>query len=169
MPYSIRHLVHLPSRIALLLGLGVFSVAGAEAGAIEVHPGHDATRVPQQSAKALGDLLIWSEAGRIYVSEAGGEPKELQLGDTAEAAQLRQLIEGQGATAATPHVLHDRIILVGGGGEGFHRDSDGQSNSSNKFHGPVINGADHTAADKAPPRQQVDANQQPSTTAGKDN
>jgi hypothetical protein len=110
----------LPSRIALLLGLGAFSIAGAKADRVgEASPGGDTARVPQQSAKTFGDLLIWSDAGRIYVSEAGKPAEELPLGDSAEAEVLRQLLGREGATAATPRVLRDRIILVGGGGNGF--------------------------------------------------
>jgi len=119
MPSSIRNLLHLPSRIALLLGLSALSVAGAKADTGgEPHP--DRTRVPQQSARPLADIAIWVENGRIYLSEAGKPAEELRLGDTAEAELLAQMLNDRGATAVTPHVLRDRIILVGGGGDGFH-------------------------------------------------
>jgi hypothetical protein len=117
---SWMHIAGLPGRIAVLLGLGALSVAGAKADAVdEPKGGGDAARIPQQSAKSFGDLLIWSEAERIYVSEAGRPTEELRFGDSAEAVALRQLLERSGATAARPYVLRDRIILVGGGGNGF--------------------------------------------------
>jgi hypothetical protein len=114
-----RNLLHLPSRIALLLGLSALSVAGAKADN-GGDPQLDRTRVPQQSAKPLADIAIWVENGRIYLSEAGKPVEELCLGNTAEAELLAQMLKEKGATAVTPHVLRDRIILVGGGGDGFH-------------------------------------------------
>jgi hypothetical protein len=124
MPSSIRDWLRLPSRVALLLGLGAFSVAGAKADTgTGINPGRDDARVPQHSAKPFGDLLIWQEEGRIYVSEAGKPAEELRLGDTAEAAALKELLGQKGATAATPHALRDRIILVGAGGSGLHWDA----------------------------------------------
>lgn len=123
MPSSIRNLLNLPSRIALLLGLGALSVAGAKADTGGVlNPDRDSAHVPQQSAKPLADLVIWKENGRIYVSEGGKPAEELHLGNTAEAEQLMQLLVREGATAAAPHVLRDRVILVGGGGQGFNLD-----------------------------------------------
>lgn len=119
MQFSLRGWLGLPSRIALLLGLGAITTAEAEAVPAAV-PNGDAVRVPQQSAKAFGDLLIWSEQGRIFVSEAGQAAEELQVGNDTEADRLRRLLEHEGATAATPHTLRDRIILVGGGGSGAH-------------------------------------------------
>jgi hypothetical protein len=120
MPSSMRDWLRLPSRVAVLLGLGALSIAGAKAatGEESLPP-----RVPQQSVKAFGDLLIWSDAGRIYTAETGKPAEELRLGDTAEAELLRQLLEREGASAAAPRVLRDRVILVGAGGDGFHWDT----------------------------------------------
>jgi hypothetical protein len=110
----------LSSRIALLLGLGALSAAGAKADTGEVRSGHEPTPLPQHSVKSFGDLLIWSEGERIYIAEPGKEARELPLGNTPEACRLRLLLEQEGATAAAPHMLRDRIVLVGGGGAGFH-------------------------------------------------
>jgi hypothetical protein len=121
MQSSMRHYLRLPSRIALLLGLGALSVVGARADTgNEPHPDRAAARIPQHSAKAFGELLIWNDGGRIYFSEGGNQAEELRLGETAEAELLRQLLRREGATAETPRVLRDRVILVGGGGDGFH-------------------------------------------------
>src|SRR5260370_22423701 len=133
-PFLMRSWLRLPSRIALLLGLGALSAAGVKVDAGEAGPGHGPARVPQQSVKTFGDLLIWNEGGRIYVAEAGKEAQELALGDYPETHRLRQLLERDGATAASPRALRDRIILVGGGGDGFHwgpvRQSDGREKPS---------------------------------------
>jgi hypothetical protein len=129
---SMRNRLRLPGRVALLLGLGALSVAGAKANTPgTTQPGNDGAVSPQQSAKAVAELLIWRDDGRIYVSEAGKPAEELQLGETAEAALLGQLLDSQDATAANPYKMHDRIILVGGGGCGFAWDANRQSSSGN--------------------------------------
>jgi hypothetical protein len=137
LPSLLRKWVHLPSRIALLLGVGALSATGAEAAVAEAHLSNGLTRVPQQSAKSFGELRIWSENGRIYFSEAGKDPQELCLVDTAEARRLKQLLEREGAVAASPSVLHNRIILVGGGGDGFHWAPAGKAGNSEKLKVPA--------------------------------
>jgi hypothetical protein len=119
LPAWMRGRVRLPSRIALLLGFGALSAAGAQADATEVDHGSKPERVPQQSGKAFGELAVWTEAGRVYVSESGKPARELSLGNTAEAAYLRELLERNGANATSPSVVPDRVILVGGGGAGI--------------------------------------------------
>jgi hypothetical protein len=115
-PGTIKNLLRLPSRIALLLGCGALSATAAQASTSEIG---QSARVPQQSAKSFGALRVWSDAGRIFTSEPGQRPRELQLGNTPEAAQLRQLLERSGASAESPQVLQERMILVGGGGAGI--------------------------------------------------
>src|SRR5215470_4292369 len=141
MSSSLKNWLRLPSRVALLMGLGALSVAGAKADAVGEGSSGDATRAPQQSAKTFGDLLIWSDAGRIFVSEAGKPAEELHLGKTAEAEALRQLLGRDGATAATPQELRDRIILVGGGGNALHWKPPSQSDAAKQAPTPATSGA----------------------------
>jgi len=118
---SLRRLLQiLPSRIALLVGFGALSATGAQAGVEDVDLGGGASRVPQQSVKKFGELTVWLEDGRVFVSESGKPARELLLGDTAEARRLREMLQHDGAAADSPRALQDRIILVGGGGDGFH-------------------------------------------------
>jgi len=131
-PSSMRSWLHLPSRIALLFGLGALSAAGANADTGAVRSDYGPARVPQHSVKTFGDLLVWSEGGRIYTAEPGREVQELALGDTPEARRLRQLLERDDANAASPRALRDRIILVGGGGDGFHWAPPSQVNGRDK-------------------------------------
>jgi hypothetical protein len=160
MPVStyLRKRLRLPRRIALIFGIGAISAVGANAEGLApdtVKP----TPIPQQSAKAFGDLRVWSEDGRIYLSENGGPVQELALGDTAEALHLRQLLEDGGAVADDPQVLEHRIILVGGGGAGLHwAPGDNASGSAPSTTGPArgSGGRDHDgAADRTRP---ADAN-----------
>jgi hypothetical protein len=113
MPSTTRRALGLPSRIAMVLGLGAMSVAGANAAPA-------AEYVPQQSAKSFGDLRIWLDGERLFVAEPGQPARELRLGDTAEARALRETLAQAGATADQPFELRDRLILVGGGGAGTH-------------------------------------------------
>src|SRR5205809_4536866 len=93
---SLSRWMRLPSRVALLLGLGALSASAAQANTAEVN-GDGPLRVPQTSAKSFGELRIWNDGGRIYISEAGKAAQELRLADTAEARHLKQLLERNGA------------------------------------------------------------------------
>jgi len=119
LPFSLDRWLRLPSRIALLLGLGALSAAAANPNGAEAHIGKGADGIPQESATEFGDLLIWTEGGRIYLAEPGKSGEDLCLGDTLEAQHLRQLLEQHGATAPSRRVPFGRILLVGGGGCGF--------------------------------------------------
>ncbi len=120
-----RKWVALPSRLALLLGVGALSAGSARADAApidQIQP----QGIPQPSAAGSADLRIWSEGGRVHLSDSGAEATELHLGDTAEARHLRQLLERHGATEAGAGIRLDRMILAGGGGDGFHWAPPGQ-------------------------------------------
>lgn len=108
-----------PSRTALLLGLGAISASGVQAAGPVIDSGAKPKAVPQQSGKAFGELAIWVEEGRIFVAESGKPARELPLGNTAEAVYLRELLERNGANAASPTVVPDRMIFVGSGGSGI--------------------------------------------------
>ena len=142
---SLAKWLRLPSRIAVLLGMGALSATGASPAIAQPDPGNGPTRVPQQSAKNFGEVLIWSEEGRIYLAEAGKPGEELRLGDTFEARHLRQLLEQHGATASARRVLLNRIILVGGGGCGFDRTDTDHSR-------PVSNPPKNGIAGSGPPK-----------------
>lgn len=117
---SWRRWLRPPGWLALLFGAGALSVSGAETAIAEPHLGDGLMRVPQQSVKNFGEVLVWTDAGRIYFSESGREPQEIRLGETPEASRLRRLLEREAATAASPRILKHRMILVGGGGEAIH-------------------------------------------------
>jgi hypothetical protein len=112
--------LRLPSRIAVLLGMGALSATAVQPAAAEPDLGKGPTRAPQQSAKSFGEVLIWREGGRIYFSESGNGAQELRLGDTPQARHLRELLEREAAVAGSPSVLQHRMILVGGGGAAIH-------------------------------------------------
>ena len=106
-PRSLRRWLRLPGRVALVLGLGALSTAGARADA------------PDQAQRtAFGDILIRSEGGKIYLTE-GGQEAELRLTATPQRDHLLRLLEERGPTG----VKLDRdpcLIMSSGGGSGFY-------------------------------------------------
>src|SRR5229473_2827886 len=81
-----RRWLRLPSRVALLLGLGALSAAGARTDAAEAQPG-------------VGDMVIRSDGGRIYLAEDGSNFQELQISDPAQLRALKLLIAEGGTDA----------------------------------------------------------------------
>ncbi|MBV8888228.1 MAG: hypothetical protein JO305_01015 [Alphaproteobacteria bacterium] len=120
LPSSARKWLGCCSRAGMLLGIGALSALSASAEATPIDGNVQPREEPQQNVAASGEMLIWCEGERIYLSESGGAARELGLGATAEAHDLRQLLERAGATGAAAGVRLDRLILAGGGGEGFH-------------------------------------------------
>ena len=102
--------LQLPGRIALVLGMGALSTAGARADAAEQNS-------LTSLGDSLGDVLIRSEGGRIFLSEGAGET-ELRLGQTPERARLLRLLEAHGPGGLKLD-RDPRLIMSGGGGSGF--------------------------------------------------
>jgi hypothetical protein len=98
--------LRLPSRVALILGLGALPTTGLQADA-----------PAQNDLRSFGDILIRSEGGKIYLSEGGGKFQELQLRDSAEARFLKQLVQSHSRGSAILRL--NPTILAGGGGTGF--------------------------------------------------
>ena len=113
---DIRKWPALRGRLALLLGLGTLAATGDGAAATHVDQGNE----PRSGVVERADLVVWSEGGQVYLSDGSGAATELRLGDTAEARHLRTLLERNGAAARAAGVRLDRMILAGGGGDGFH-------------------------------------------------
>ena len=105
-PRSLRRWLRLPGRVALILGLGALSTAGARAD------------TPDQAHRtAFRDVLIRSEGGKIYFSE-GAKETELRLGATPERDHLLRLLQDHGP-AGVKLDPDPRLIMSGGGGAGF--------------------------------------------------
>jgi hypothetical protein len=109
--------LRLPSRVALLLGMGALSAAGARADATHEVQGGGPEPLAQKEHVTSGDLLIWGKNRQLYFSEHGGRGEPLYLGDTAEARHLRQLLQQHGAESSA--VRLDRMMLAGAGGKGI--------------------------------------------------
>jgi hypothetical protein len=162
-PSLMRDWLRRPSRITLTLGLGALAAATPKTAEAAVH----SDRVPQQSVKTFGELSIWSEGGHVYVAERGMRTQKLALGDTPEARRLRDLLALQGATAALPRTLHDRIILVGGGGDSIHwtpvqRPASPHSTEASAERTPQTS----PGADLATPVRRSEARKNPNTDPG---
>jgi hypothetical protein len=106
MPNSIGQWLRLPSRIALILGMGALSTTAARADAPE-----------QGNLAPFGDMLVRSEGGRIFLSE-GGQETELRLSATPQRDRLLRLLEEHGPGGVKLD-RDPRLIMSGGGGSGF--------------------------------------------------
>jgi hypothetical protein len=98
--------LRLPSGIALLLGLGALAPGSAQAD------------IPDQGSRtAVDDVLVRSEQGKIYLSEAGRET-ELRLTATPQRDRLLRLLEEHGSGGIKLD-RDPRLIMSSGGGSGF--------------------------------------------------
>jgi hypothetical protein len=104
-PRRVHRWLRLPSRLALILGLGALSTTGAPADA-------------QPNQTASGDALIRSDGGKIYLSE-GGRETELRLSATPQRDRLLRLLEEHGP-AGVRLDRDPRLIMSSGGGSGFY-------------------------------------------------
>ena len=113
---SHRNWSALPSRAALLLGIGT-AAAGSPAEAAVAAP---APAQAQQQIGQSGAPVVWTEQGRVLISEDGKDARELPLGDTREARLLRELLQRRGAVTKEFGARLGPLMLAGGGGDGFH-------------------------------------------------
>jgi hypothetical protein len=104
---NIRGWLRLPSRIALILGMGALSTTTARAEA----PEHG-------DPSPFGDVLIRTEGGRIFLLE-GGPENELRLSPSPERDRLLRLLEEHGP-AGVKLDRDPRLIMSSGGGSGFY-------------------------------------------------
>ena len=141
--WSLRKWLGLPSRIALLLGLGALSAAGARADIAQAQPGSGIGPFAQGEQASLGDLLIRTDGERIYLSEGGKQFHELHLADPAQIRVLRELLKNDGAAAGLAGIRLHPMILAGDGGSGFHwapadkTDRAGKPANSRKLNAPA--------------------------------
>ena len=105
-PPCLSRWFRLPGRLALILGLGALSTAGAQGATAE-----------GDGRAGAGGGLIRSEDGKIYLSE-GGRETELQFTATPERDHLLRLLEEHGP-AGVKLDADPRLIMSGGGGAGF--------------------------------------------------
>jgi hypothetical protein len=98
--------LRLPGHVALILGLGALSTAGARTDPAEAH-----------QRAGLGDALIRSEGGKIFLSE-GGRETELRLSATPQRDRLLWVLEQHGPAGIKLNA-DPRLIMSGGGGAGF--------------------------------------------------
>ena len=103
-PPSVRKWLRLPSRTALILGLGALSTAAARADV-------------QASQTASGDALVRSDGGKIYLTE-GGRETELRLSATPQRDRLLRLLEEHGS-AGVKLDRDPRLIMSAGAVQDF--------------------------------------------------
>jgi hypothetical protein len=106
-PRIVSRWLRLPGRIALILGLGALSTAGARADTAD-----------QGDGAAFDDVLVRAEGGKIYLSE-GGRETEVPLSATPQRDHLVRLLEERGP-AGVKLDSDPRLIMSSGGGAGFY-------------------------------------------------
>jgi hypothetical protein len=97
----------LPSRLALILGMGALSTTGAQAEMAD-----------RNELNSSDGTLVRAEAGRIYLTE-GGRETELRLSASPERDHLLRLLQEHGS-AGVKLDRDPRLIMSGGGGTGFY-------------------------------------------------
>jgi hypothetical protein len=137
------------------------SVGGGEATALE--QGKQPAAAPQDSADNFGELRVWSDGGRIYLAEPGANAREVDLGDGAEAHRLGELLQQHGATDSGASVRLDRMLLAGGGGDGFHWAPPGRKPNSTA---PAASPAAHAVTGQPPILPTMTRSPQPSAPVG---
>jgi hypothetical protein len=100
---SVTKWLRLPGRVALILGLGALSTAGARADT-------------QAGQKSPGDASVRSDGGKIYLSE-GGHETELRLGASPQRDRLLRLLGEHGPAGI--QLDPDPRLIMSGGGAGF--------------------------------------------------
>ena len=101
----------LPAWGALLLGFGALLGQDARADAAQVQSSKpQATRSDEVAVRLDGDTVFISQDGRAF--------EELHLGNTAEAAHLKQLLRDAGAIGQAVSVPVGAMIVASGGGSG---------------------------------------------------
>lgn len=114
-----RNISKIPAGVALLLGAGALSAASGNAGATNLT--HPSALAPVSSlAPNSPGIQLWTENSRIYLSEASGGQRELTLGSGQQKERLVELLQRAGASAPSAAIGLPRILLAGGGGDGFH-------------------------------------------------
>jgi hypothetical protein len=106
------------------------------------------------------ELRVWSAGGELYLAVQDGDVRRLALGDTAEAHRLHGLLQQHGAIDDRTSMRLDRMLLAGGGGEGFswtppHRAAEPRQQNAtpaaDTADAPSVGGAQRpAAADSAP-------------------
>jgi hypothetical protein len=94
-------------RLSGALALGLGALLGGEAQA-------DHSPAIGGTLSTSSNVVLRADGDTIYISERGGAFRELTLGHTAEAAELRRLLKQAGAESLTVPV--GSFVVANGGG-----------------------------------------------------
>lgn len=111
-----KSLRRLPKLGALALGFGGLFAASAPAERSEVPSIGPDVRSSQQREPARHAVVMRLEGEKIYISQSGSAFEELLLGDTQQAAYLRELLRNAGAAEGPVSVPTGSMIVANGGG-----------------------------------------------------
>jgi hypothetical protein len=118
-PASIKNiLLQLPTWGALMLGFSALLGEEARADRSQLQPPQAAPIPSARSTARFDQVAIRIEGESIYISQGGSAFEELRLGDTPEAAHLRQLLLDAGALQHSVSAPVGPMIVASGGGSG---------------------------------------------------
>jgi hypothetical protein len=106
----------LPAWGALVLGFGALLGQDARADALPVKP--SAPEALKPVAARSDEVAVRLDGDNISISRDGRTFEELRLGNTAEAAHLKNLLRDAGAMAQPVFVPVGAMIVASGGGSG---------------------------------------------------
>ena len=129
---SIGRWGRLGGQAALVLGLGALAAAGGRADAGPDQ--RDAGVAPSVQGKPEGprEMRIRIDGARIFLSEGGGDFRELALGDEVHAQRLKALLAQNAGATGPKGIRLDQMLLAGAGGEGFHWSRGGKTATGGK-------------------------------------
>src|SRR5687767_9614398 len=97
---------------ALLAGVG--SLLSPYVAAKDMAP-------PTDSSHVEGVVLMKYENGQLFIAENGGSVEPLDLGETPEATQLRNLVRSLSPDGSLVEIPVDRRIVADGGVSAYRR------------------------------------------------
>jgi hypothetical protein len=116
LPNLRKNLRRLPKLGALALGFGGLLAADAPAEKSEFQSLGTGARSNQQLDLARHAVVMRLHGERIFISQHGGPFEELSLGDTQQAAYLRELLRDAGAAEGPVSVPVGSMVVANGGG-----------------------------------------------------
>ena len=114
--WTLKSWLQLPRWGALILGFGALCAGGARASDTELQSVGSTPRPSKEHGATIDEVVIRTDGEKIYLSHGGSAFEEISLGNTAEAAYLKALLDETGAIGESVTVPVGSIIVANGVG-----------------------------------------------------